>query len=280
MTDKLAKREGEELFRHGDVRDDIRAILRALGGMSEEEVQAIPEFMLHTHLSKVQSRIEHDAVARACIEDEVTAGRLSRTAADAMSADERVDYYLHSSALRHFHHAQKREVAKATPLPEVEQISRTETLSLIAQLVAVVAAQQEQLRQLRDEVAEAKNAHIAAFGKHALVDQIINAQRDIEGFEVTIELEEQASLREELEKSATEKTSSSSSNARDTHAAIDGLAKQVIGLDVGRKLNVHELETSVRSMKERGAREAQVRSRGHVHMKFGKVTGGGGGAKT
>ena len=275
MADENEKRPDMDLFRSVDAHEEIRTILRTTGGMTEHEVARIQPSMLSAALHSLRARLDNEPDARAVIERDVAAGKISRSRADAMTAGERLDYYCAANMLQHFHSRKPASAPVVPPLPDNDQISRTETLYLVAQLIAISAAQQEQIRQLRDEVAEAKNAHIAAFGKHALVDQIIKAERDIEGFEVSIELEEQASVREEGETTASTETSSSNLNARDTHAAIDGLAKQVVGLDVGRKLNVEALEKSVKSMKDRAAREVKVRQRGHVHMKFGKVSGGG-----
>ncbi len=270
------KSPDERLFLPATPADEIRAILRTHGRMSDEEIDALAPDALTMALFEVTSRVEADRDARARLDADVASGRLLPHDAERMTPEERRSYHraaIHIDAFRRALGAPATGIAPSAR-PEVDTISRTEVLSLFGQALAIMASQETHIAELRTELAEAKNAHLAAFGKHALVDQIIKAERDIEGFEVTIELEEQASSRSEVESSSETDETSAVADARETRAAIGGLAQHVAGLDIGRKVNFDDLNKATARMRERAVHASKVRSRGRVEMKFGKVSGG------
>jgi hypothetical protein len=107
-----------------------------------------------------------------------------------------------------------------------------------------------------------------------VIDQLTTVDRDFEGFEATMELEEEETHAVEASKSASDSSSSSTGDVRDTRGAIEGLAAQVAGLNIGRAVDLSHTEKAAKKMREHAKETAKVRAKGRVHLKIGKVTRG------
>jgi hypothetical protein len=166
----------------------------------------------------------------------------------------------------------RRRCAPVSPDPST--LSRDEALALVGGLVSVVAVQQQQIHELRDQVATLHNQHLAVFGEQKVIEQLTNAARDFEGVDVTMKLEEASSSSSESAIAASEASDHSLETARDATAAIEGIASLVVGLNAGGEANLSDMNRRTRKLSERSKQQMKVRSRGEVRIKFAKVSGG------
>jgi hypothetical protein len=191
-----------------------------------------------------------------------------------MTSKELLDFQGLMTSLDLYHYQPFTRIEREVVARPDETITRGEVATVMAQMLAVIAAQQAQITEQQNQIATLHNANLAIFGQQKVIDQLTAADRDFEGFEAIMELEEQASLSSEHTDEMSSDQRSASTDAANTGAAIKGLASHIAGLDVARKVNMTEMERSVEKMRETAKRAAKTRSKGRVEIKIGKMTGG------
>ncbi len=142
-----------------NVFDQIRAVLKAQYGYDDAVLDELPESQLAAELYIAAGRAESHAEAKAELPRWIRAGYLSKDDARDMSPRR-------SSEFRNAIHAlgsqRKRllvEPTVGTKTSSVSALPRGEVVSLFAELLAVVAAQQSELDELRALVATQPKAH-------------------------------------------------------------------------------------------------------------------------
>jgi hypothetical protein len=177
------------------------------------------------------------------------------------------------------HHQQRRSESRAlsatandTAAPAM--VHPAGLTGLTADLVAVVAGLQAEIDELRGELARERNAKLAIFGEQAMIEQLTRVERDFEGFEAIVELDEEATGMTANEAAASVEESATLADARDTRAGINILAKQVGAMNAGRSVDSSKLERAIERMKESAKRQMKIRSRGKVHIKIKKLSRG------
>ncbi len=209
----------------------------------------------------------------------IAAGYISQTDADALSR-RGLRRFANKVGVLESHTAmmnkEQKPVTKhneSTPAA-IANLSRAELLTLHAGTVAVMAAMQAQIDELRDEVVVLRNSNLAVFGEQQVIAQLTSVQRNFEGVDVTMTLEEQSSDLEESSGSSSKREHASLESASDAAAGIEGLASLVAGLNVGRTANLNSLNEVARKMSARSRVQVRTRSKGTVRVKIAKVTGG------
>lgn len=255
----------------------LRASLRAEFGYTDEMLATVPDDMLGmVYFNEGQTRREL-AEIRASLPEWIKAGHVTQAEVSEMSTKQlmalrnNVKYW----QLANDSKAIPREANKAKATIQGEPVSvltRGEAIAMLAQVVAVMAAQQEQINELRNQLATVHNTEIAVFGKQQVVEQLTSVDRDLEGVDITMRLEELSTLTEETSIAASEDKTSAIDSARNASAAIEGLASLVAGFNAGGTVNLKTMETAARRLKERTKLESKVRSKGEVTIRIGKVT--------
>jgi len=275
----LSAMSDDPLFK-GDVNDQLRAVLRSEFGYSDEKVAAVKDSHLARTVLDEHEEAEYHQKCLAALPGWIAAGYVSADDARTLDRDSLQRLASKIRALE-YHHARtgKKQIAarsswSATAGPAVPDLTRNETLALIAKTVAVVAAQQVAIDELRAQVATLHNYHMAVFGQQQVIEQLTNAPRDFEAVDVMMRLEEQSSTSAESAIVASEQTQGTFESAQNMAAAIEGLASLVAGLSAGRSIDLTELNQATKRLSERSKMHARTRSRGEVRIKIGKVTGG------
>jgi hypothetical protein len=275
MTRELVNRP---LFR-GSASAQIRAVLRS-EGWTDEDLNEIDDAELAITLERQRSKIAAHRYYKAALPGWIAQGYVSAEEARTMRGRELMKLGYKMGALERYRddcaEAKKAVTAQVKPAPpqSIPDLSRAEALTLVAKLVAVIAAQQIQHNELRNQVATLHNAHVAVFGQQKVIEQLTNAARDFEGVDVTMQLEEQSTTSAESTTAASEESQASFESARSMSAAIEGLASVVAGLNAGGAVNLTEMSRAAKTLSETSKTHAKVRNKGEVRIKIGKVTGG------
>lgn len=278
------------LFRQ-TINDRMRALIRAEFGWSAETVAKIKDKELALCLYEEAEKRELLAIHVAKAPEWIAAGYLTEREFEEMTRSELRQFARKLKALQHFEAVERGDTYEITSavraskkseteakeideMPTIDTLKREEQLSVLADMLALIATQQAQIDQLRKEVASLKNANLAVFGHQQVIEQLTTVPRDFEGVEVHMTLEEQATESEEGTFAATEKRAGSIKDARDAVAGIEGLASFIAGLDIKRNVNFDSVNEATRKMSEHSKTLMKTRSKGEVHVKFAKVTGG------
>ena len=148
----------------------------------------------------------------------------------------------------------------------IEAPATMATLSpVLAELVVVLAAQQAELVQLREELARQKNANLAIFGKNEVLKQaheIALSGVGMKGLRLEVNLEE-----ERLEDSKRTRTAESThvgkrSENTDTSGKIGGIAKYIASLEGAHKTSLAEMNQAVVNLTEVSRHRTETRSVG------------------
>lgn len=271
---------GDEPLFKGTIEDQFRAILRTDFGYSEEELAAVKDGALGTTIYELKRKETLHREHLAELPRWVAAGYISKEEGAAMRRWELRDlaakvFYL--EAYRADAGKQSTEppsLKELQPPPTPPSLSRNEVLALVAKTIAVVAAQQVMIDELRAQVATLHNLHVAVFGQQKVIEQLTSVARDFEGVEVTMRLEEQSTTTAESSLDTSEESAGRLETAGTMSAAIEGLASLVAGLSVGRGVDLTEMNRATKQLSERSKQQAHVRSKGEVQLKFEKITGG------
>jgi hypothetical protein len=153
-------------------------------------------------------------------------------------------------------------------------ISRGEVLALLAQTVVAIAQQQTEIAELRRQVAAMKNAALAVFGEQKVIDQLSNASGTFEQVDVTMKLEEEAAFSAVSSANSRRSAVEATSRTCDGTAAVEGLAAMVAGLNFGGAVDLKAMNATATVARERAAERAQVRSKGEVRIRIGKISRG------
>lgn len=280
-TGPLFKRQAMDARMHAIMRTEFGWSEECIAQIADEDVAYVIENETYRracyaeHLEKGPSWIE----AGYLTEDEFAAMTRAELRAFAVkvrtfekhqAAQRGENYY--TSLARRSKPAQKVE-KEAQPVA-IDTLSREAQLALHANMLTVIAAQQAQIDQLRQELASVRNLKLAVFGHQQVIDQLTTVSRDFEGVEVHMTLEDQVTESEEGALTATETSAGSVKDARDAVAGIEGLASLIAGLNISRKVNLDSLNEVARKMSERSKSQMKSRNKGEVHLKFAKVSGG------
>lgn len=167
------------------------------------------------------------------------------------------------------------EAAAHSALAPIPGLTRGEVLSLIAELVTVIAAQQAQINELTEQRAADQDIKLASFGKQEVIEQLSNASRNFEGVDVTMEIADEASASSDKSAVGTEKINSTNRRKGNVAAHIRGLASTIAGLNLRGVVDTEDMSSVARHLKTQS--KADVRSKTHakVRIKIAKVSGGG-----
>lgn len=165
-----------------------------------------------------------------------------------------------------------RPIARPQPALTSPDLTRGEVVALLAQTISVIAAQQAEIDELRDQVATLKNANLAVFGEHKVIEQLTTAPRDFEGVEVTMRLQEYSATSLEHANDHSDARSESKARIGDASAALEGLASMLAGMNLGGAVDLKEANETVKRMRERSKARSRVASKGEVKIKIAKVS--------
>lgn len=257
----------------------MRAIMKAEFGWDPEYVDNVRDSDLCLFFDQELYARGNDAKHEADLPGWIEAGYVTQDQADGLSVRGLRRLAVQVASLERFRGEAENKVSKArvnTSVTALPPLTRSEELTLHAQMLAIIAAQQTQLDELRKEVAILRNANLAVFGEQQVIDQLTKVPRDFEGVDITMTLEEQGSQLDESSSSGRETRTASLSDAADTTGAIEGLASLVAGLNANRATNLTALNEVARRMSERSKVLVKTRSKGTVRVKIARVSGGKG----
>lgn len=256
--------------------EEMRAILRT-HGYADDAIGAMSQQELRQELAQVRMSVKAERAHERQLARYMKAGLISRAQLDRMTAEERVDLVKSHKSVESYRWVTEDEDAddlaeKHVPMQVREALSREELLSLFTEVVGVVAALKAENDELRRNLSNVHHLQLAVLDRKDLFDRLLSADRDFEGIEADLEIEEVSSTSTETTQSASVEATAEAGDTRDTTAAIQGLASQVIGLSGGRRVDVSTLNRRVERMKESARTSAKVRSKGRVSFKIAKVT--------
>ena len=268
--------------------DQLRALALSEGLWKKSDIDQVKPHDLGAFvLTQIEKRDTY-AQNKAQLPDWIGAGYVSATVGNQLARwelrelDEAVDFYEQALEMLGRQRARRqvdREpsnslVRQPSQVPQAPVITRGEVVSALAEVVTVMAALHVHVDELTEQVANLKNANLAMFGRQAVIDQLTNTSRDFENIDITIELEEQStqSADHEAHESGSKHTASTSN--RSALAKVEGLASLVAGLNVGGAVDIGEMKHEARRMTMHARDRAQVRSKGKIRLKIGKVSGG------
>lgn len=265
------------LFGAGSPVDRVRSLLRSDFGISAEQVNTMSDEEAARGLQGLMARRELNAIFRRTLDDLVAAGTISQDRASEMTYEEARMMHLAASTLDEFDRQQGAArtalggTKPAKPASQTPEPSASQVVATLADLVTIIAAQQAELTQLREQVAHLHHSNMAMFGKQAIIEQLSSVERDFKGFEAKIELEESSDHQDEGRTHQEASSHTTTGEARDTRAAIEGLASRVAGLNAGRTVNLAEMNQKVVRLSEMAKRRAKVSTRGTVYIKIDEV---------
>jgi uncharacterized coiled-coil protein SlyX len=252
-------------------------LLRSEFGLAAEQVNAMSDEAAAEAIEIMVVRRELKAAHREMLDRLVAEGTISRARAEEMTYEEAKTLHKSQMYLEQFDRQQHASRAGlVAPKPSKTSVrapepSASQIVATLADLVAIVAAQQEEIAQLRDQVAHLHHSNMAMFGKQAIIEQLSSVERDFKGFEAKVELEE-SSDRQDEGRARQESTSHSTyGDSRDTRAAIEGLASRIAGLNASRTVDLAEMNLKVVRLSEIAKRRATVSTRGTVYIKIDEV---------
>lgn len=280
----MASKKDARVFRENHPTEELRSLLRS--HCSAEELAAMTPKEVRDRARMVAEDISFERSVRAQIEVYVSAGRVAREEADAMTFEQMRDFVSGNNVLRRFRAA----VGGKSYIEALAEIIRAETKAIedaqprpeqlvaaLSDMLALVAKQQTQI----DELVYERDVFLAAFADRILdkLKAFSDGGRNYKGFEVTLDLEdEEAEKRERALDTKTDVTGSSA-HSRDTHAEIRLVANQIGALGGGRKINVDAMNRKVESLKAAARSDVKSRRRGRVTVKVGEISGKGTGER-
>jgi hypothetical protein len=268
---------GGDLFAGLTSHDELRALVRTQ--RAPDVVARMSERELLEEARKITWALTHLRHAREVLERHIEQGRLTRALAEAMTEDDVLAYghaatsanvlrtELDGTAAR-----QSAEMSGRTGASEREDVlPAAQVIAVLGDLLALMHAQQAQI----DELANDRDVFLARFADRMLerFRSLSESGRDFKGFEVTLDLEDEASQTRERSSNRGGEESGSSSSAKNTHAEMQVLAKQIGALSGGRNVNLDEMNRRVATLAASSRSEVRAKWSGKVTVKVGEVSG-------
>jgi hypothetical protein len=271
----LTKKQSDEMFGGSSVYDEIRALLRATH--TNEEIEKLSNEELVRTAQVLRVSLTSRRYARAKLAAHVARGSLTQEAVDRMTPEEADHYATADTAATLLREeldgsrAAKDASWEQPPAPPPDTLPASAVLTLLADMLSVIHAQQVEL----DELVEHEEAFLARFANRMLdkFKEFSDGGRNYKGFEVTLDLEDESSEKREKKSATKGEEQTSNTNTRDTHGEIKLLANQLGALGAGRNVNLEEMNRKVASRAASSRYEVRSRRRGKVTVKLGEVSG-------
>ena len=257
--------------------DEVRALLRAV--YSAEEIAEMSDAQLLTAAEVVAHRLKMMRDARKTVDKYVADGRLERAEADAMSEEDLLRFEQEDIRAYNLRHALKKPkppstapaalVAPAVTAPEA--LPAAPVVAILSDLFGMVHALQTQV----DELVYERDVFLAGFADRILdkLRAFSDGGRNYKGFEVTLDLEDEASEKQAQSTASKDDASTSRSNLRDSHAELKILASQIGALAAGHKVNVDAMNRKAASLTASSRSEVRARRKGKLTVKMGEISG-------
>jgi hypothetical protein len=266
------------LFRDAAFGNLVRSVLRSDFGYTAEQVDGMSlvqaaDALNHAKLEQVELA-RYRAMLRRLVDD----GSLSEAQAERITMQEarvlahaQYDFELENleresqADARYGSHSHQVQITKASGP------SDTQIVATLADLVTIIAAQQAQIAELREQVVSLHHSNMASFGRQAIIEQLSKEDYDLKDFEVKIEFEESSEHQDERQLADETSSHTTTGEARDTRAAIEGLASRVAALNGSRTVNLEEMNQKVVRLIRSAKRQAKVSTKGALHIKIGEL---------